>query len=426
MPLSPFSPFSPFSPVSYSVTSSRTRQRDIHAVNKVVFYILLPSAVLLALGLNTNLRDGAVWRFVGGFLLLRAICLVVVWVVHGLVRRQSVAYVTIQWMVTCWVSTVVLGIPLLIATLGPQYGSLGAVAAISSFIFQLPVMLVLLEGSVDTAGFEDRRVAGKDKYAQMRKNEGGEDRSRAPALEQGSDQERHQEREVGGRDAGASEDALDVEADVLMGPSTTRHHAYTVRLTKAQARYVGIKLLRNPILWAIVIGFILSITTLGPRYLSPGNPPLRPNCDYAVGAGFINLTLRYFAQCTEPIALLAVGMFLYAKNPIACGLLPSIGYMIIKLIVVPGLMVGCAFAVGISGAEGRAAVLLASLPVSPTSYTMSDKYGVGRDVAESNVFWGNLLVLPTTIAWNAFMDAIGLFEFVPPPGLDSNPACAAA
>lgn len=419
--------YSPTRLLAYSLTRSLARQRDIHAVNKVVFYILLPSAVLLALGLNTNLRDGNVWRFVGAFLLLRAICLVAVWVVHGLARRQSVAYVTIQWMVTCWVSTVVLGIPLLIATLGPQYGSLGAVAAISSFIFQLPVMLVLLEGSVDTAGFEDR-CSALEKV--------GDDRLQTPAVEPGSSQKVDQGPNKESVQAGDGDDGVncdcvnseganvDIEADASVEPSTTGHHVYTVRLTKAQARYIGIKLLRNPILWAIVIGFILSITTLGPRYLSPGNPPLRPNCDYAVGAGFINLTLRYFAACTEPIALLAVGMFLYAKNPIACGLLPSIAYMIIKLIVVPGLMVGCAFAVGLSGAEGRAAVLLASLPVSPTSYTMSDKYGVGRAVAESNVFWGNLLVLPTTIAWNAFMDSIGLFEFAPPPSLDSNPACA--
>ncbi len=363
---------------------------------------------MLALGLNTNLRDGDVWRFVGAFLLLRAICLLVVWVVHGLARRRSVAYVTIQWMVTCWVSTVVLGIPLLIATLGPQYGSLGAVAAISSFIFQLPVMLVLLEGSVDTAGFEDRRGA---------ENKGVCGSLQAPALDQGSEQD-------GYGDGGASNAGADVEADASLEPTTSRHHAYTLRLTSAQVRYIGIKMLRNPILWSILIGFILSITTLGPRYLSPGNPPLQPNCDYAVGAGFINLTLRYFAACTEPIALLAVGMFLYAKNPIACGILPSIAYMVVKLILVPGLMVGCAFAVGLSGAEGRAAVLLASLPVSPTSYTMSDKYGVGRDISESNVFWGNLLVLPTTIAWNAFMDSIGLFEFAPPPGFGANPACS--
>jgi predicted permease len=367
------------------------QKTDIHAINKVIFYILIPSAVLLALGLNTNLHDGDVWRFVGGFLLLRAICLVLVWFFHGLLRRQSIAYVTIQWMVTCWVSTVVLGIPLLIATLGPQYGSLGAVAAISSFIFQLPLMLIFLEGSADTSGFEERA-----------------------------------EKEDAVMERGADVDSIpDGEADDLNGNTLHRRH-FTLRLTKAQLRYIGIKLLKNPILWAIVIGFILSITTLGPRYLSPGNPPLNPNCDYAVGAGFIQLTLKYFAACTEPIALLAVGMFLYAKNPFACGILPSIAYMIVKLILVPGLMVGCAFAVGLSGAEGRAAVLLASLPVSPTSYTVSDKYGTGRAVAEANVFWGNVLVLPTTIAWNAFMDSINLFEFPDPPSLSSNPACSAA
>ena len=268
---------------------------------------------------------------------------------------------------------------------GPQYGSLGAVAAISSFIFQLPLMLIFLEGSVDTAGFEERKGKNAD---------------------------------VGS----VAHDAETAGVHRLEESDPSAH--WTIRLTKAQMKYIGIKLLKNPILHAIWIGFVLSITTLGPRYLSPGNPPMAPNCDYAVGAGFIQLTLRLFAACVEPIALLAVGMFLYAKNPLVCGIVPSIAYMVVKLVLVPGLMVGCAFAVGLSGAEGRAAVLLASLPVSPTAYTVSDKYSTGRDVAESNVFLGNLLVLPTTIAWNAFMDAIGLFEYAPPPvGVGSYPAC---
>ena len=391
------------------------QKTDVHSINKVVFYVLLPSAVLLALGLNTNLRDGNVWRFVGGFLLLRAICLVVVWAVHGLVRRQTIAYVTIQWMVTCWVSTVVLGIPLLIATLGPQYGSLGAVAAISSFIFQLPVMLIFLEGSVDTAGFEEResnKHVPREKMLVDRGSSANDVEAAGPTAETTAGPTAEP---AAGKTGTNTEGGGTADADT---------HWYTIKLTKAQLKYIGIKLLKNPILHAIWIGFVLSITTLGPRYLSPGNPPVNPNCDYAVGTGFIQLTLKLFAACTEPIALLAVGMFLYAKNPVACGILPSVAYMVVKLILVPGLMVGCAFAVGLSGPEGRAAVLLASLPVSPTAYTVSDKYGVGRDVAESNVFWGNLLVLPTTIAWNAFMDSIGLFEFTPPPGIGANPACA--
>lgn len=40
---------------------------------------------------------------------------------------------------------VILGTPLLRALLGPQYANLGVVAGISSFIFQLPLMLILFE-----------------------------------------------------------------------------------------------------------------------------------------------------------------------------------------------------------------------------------------------------------------------------------------
>ena len=89
--------------------------------------------------------------------------------------------------------------------------------------------------------------------------------------------------------------------------------------------------------------------------------------------------------------------------------------MVIKLILVPGLMVGCAFAVGLKGAEGRAAVLLAALPVSPAAYAMSERYGIGQEISESNIFFGNLLVLPTTIAWVSFMDGIDLFTAPAPP-----------
>lgn len=361
---------------------------DLKVVNKIVFYILLPSAVLLALGINSDLRDGQVWRFIGGFLLLRALCLVLIALYYGVFRKCSVACVTIHWMVTCWVSTVVLGIPLLIETLGPQYGSLGAVAGISSFIFQLPLMLILLEGSPDTTSVEGRREK-KDLDRESPEDTRGES----------------------------------IESLSSTQSKNQNHPWYHLDLSKTQARYIAIKLVRNPILWAIVIGIILSVSSLGPKYLSPGVPQ-NPNCSYAVGAGFIQLTLSYFARCTEPMALLAVGMFLFGKNPVACGVIQSIVFMIIKLILVPGLMVGCAFAVGLSGAEGRAAVLLASLPVSPTAYTVSEKYNIGRDIAESNVFFGNILVLPTTIAWNAFMDGIDLFNAAPPPSITGS--CASA
>lgn len=51
-------------------------------------------------------------------------------------------------------------------------------------------------------------------------------------------------------------------------------------------------------------------------------------------------------------------------NPIATGWIQAVLYMIVKLILVPMLMVGCCFAVGLEGAYARAAVLVATLPVS--------------------------------------------------------------
>ena len=189
-------------------------------------------------------------------------------------------------------------------------------------------------------------------------------------------------------------------------------------------------------------------------------------------------------------------------NPVACGWLPAAAYMAVKLIVVPLLMVGCSFALGLSGAMGRAAVLVASLPVSAGRWARPHcggwtggggqgccrtvQWGAGwrqyrftasrqraffpacSDVcagpgvqleggdcgcgayrecpdwlvqecwacaapefsptcpmptAVANVFLGNLLVLPTTIAWLYVMDIVRLFPTA--VVLPASTACAA-
>jgi predicted permease len=57
-------------------------------------------------------------------------------------------------------------------------------------------------------------------------------------------------------------------------------------------------------------------------------------------------------------------MWMVRPNPIALGWLRAAAYMLVKLVLVPTLMVGCCFAVGLEGATARAAVLIATLPVS--------------------------------------------------------------
>lgn len=92
-------------------------------------------------------------------------------------------------------------------------------------------------------------------------------------------------------------------------------------------------------------------------------------------------------------------------------------------------MVGCATALGLEGATARAAVLLAALPISAASFTLTEIYHVGQDIVVSNIFFGNLLVLPTTILWSVFMDGVGLFptqDGIVPPVCAAPPPAAAA
>lgn len=62
------------------------------------------------------------------------------------------------------------------------------------------------------------------------------------------------------------------------------------------------------------------------------------------------------------------------KSPAAAGEisfpLQAVVYMLVKLVVVPTLMIGCAFALGLRGAYGRAAVLVAALPVSSAAFAL--------------------------------------------------------
>lgn len=55
--------------------------------------------------INTNLYDGNIWRFVGAFLVLRAITLLLCGLVVGGLMQQSLGEVTANWLSTTWIST---------------------------------------------------------------------------------------------------------------------------------------------------------------------------------------------------------------------------------------------------------------------------------------------------------------------------------
>lgn len=58
--------------------------------------------------------------------------------------------------------------------------------------------------------------------------------------------------------------------------------------------------------------------------------------------------------------------------------LQAVLYMLVKLVLVPALMVGCAAMVGLEGAYARSAVILAALPVSSATFALCKARGQGQ------------------------------------------------
>ena len=150
---------------------------------------------------------------------------------------------------------------------------------------------------------------------------------------------------------------------------------------------------------------------------------MKPNCGYAPGAGFIQLFFSTLAACTEPVGLIASGVFLAHHNPLSIGIPKAVALMVVKLVLVPAVAIGCAFAVGLEGAWGRAVVILASLPISTGGFVLASRYDVAQQEVASSIGLANLLILPTTLAWVAFMDAVDLFPADPPR---AGASCTAA
>jgi predicted permease len=89
--------------------------------------------------------------------------------------------------------------------------------------------------------------------------------------------------------------------------------------------------------------------------------------------------------------------------------LSAILFMVSKLIIVPFIMVGLAKALDLDDEAGRAAVLIAALPISLASFSLASRYKIGEAILSENVALGTALVLPTIIIWNLALDEVGLF-----------------
>lgn len=165
------------------------------------------------------------------------------------------------------------------------------------------------------------------------------------------------------------------------------------------------RLVRNPVLWGIVLGFILSLSTIGPTYLNPNKP------DYYEPLGWIWYTTEWLGECVSPVSLFTMGIWMaeQGKKLFQLGPRAAFLFMLSKLVFVPLIVLGLAKAVNLKDEPGRAAVLIAALPISMASFTLGSLYDIGQKTLAANVTLGTLFLLPTIMIWNYVLDKTGVF-----------------
>jgi predicted permease len=345
------------------------KPKDRQTLQTFVFCIALPLLVLRGVSTRVDFYDNTLYPFVGVFLVIRfATLLVSVAVVLGqralkgntvdVVRALHTGHKTPTlysqicelWLSLSWMSTVVIGLPVLTAALTDEKAALklSLQAAISSFIFQLPCLITLLETHVEKINTTNR----------------------------------------------------------------DQRNVY---------RRVGRRLVRNPVLWAIMGGIVLSTTHTG-TWIN--------NTRSCV---FLSATMASFASCVTPIGMFVTGAWIAHRNGLgenlwrrsrvqedntqeehvqqplhqstwSFHLLQIVLVLLGKLVLVPLVALGLAKLLKLPKDEIIGVTLTASLPVSVASVVVTERHGASSDLVAAQVICGILLLLPTASVWCVVLD----------------------
>ena len=271
-------------------------------------------------------------------------------------------------------------------------------AGVSSFIFQLPVQLLFLE--CHTLGLEYATQTSQESSGSVEQESPAEENVDAED-EPSPDLEQAPEENKDGSPASPHEREEPVVEQTVFPPVLWLQFARRGDVWKRVAR----KVLTNPVIWGIAGGFFLSLTTLGPKYLNPASPEFVP------GLGWFFEFTAWFGNFVTPLSLFTMGVWAQSQGrrlfrvPLHAAILS----MFSKLVLVPLLMVGLAKLCRLTDEAGRAAVLIACLPISMASFSLGGHYEIGEALLAENVALGTALMLPTVLIWNWAMDEIGLF-----------------
>lgn len=254
----------------------------------------------------------------------------------------------------------ILGVPITSAVYkDPRIGAkYGIMAAISSFIFQLPFQLFFLECHRLQTLFEEK--------ASLETNSG--DVESIPSAEHTQDE------------GGVSKvdhvlgNNLKEDAAILTNKPNDRPLVLHALYQKEMWQKIGLRILTNPVIWGIGIGFFLTLSTLGPTYLNKGST------DFVPGMGWFPETLRWLGDTVSPVSLFSMGLWMEEQGTalFQLSLMEAAGFMFAKLVLTPLIVLGLAIGFDLGDVPGRVAVLIASLPISMASFSLGKRYEIGE------------------------------------------------
>lgn len=296
----------------------------------------------------------------------------------------------VLWLSFTWISTVILGVPICSAVFGkPTLGLLyGLMAGVSSFIFQLPLQLIFFEYHVIEQRLAREILEAVQPIAPPPMKD-------STVITVGAEE---------------TSDQSTYHSDELPSDDRSWWSIVNFQHISRIAVWVDIckRLLTNPILIALFVGFVLSLSTAG-KYLRC------PSDTCIAGLEWFGDTLGWLGECVSPLSLLAMGSWMHSQHDLSLSssqripLFKLCFFMIFKLIAVPLFMVGLAKSMRLNDEAGRAAILISSLPISMASFSLGHQYNVGEKDLSANVIAGTVLMLPTVIVWNVVLDAVSLY-----------------
>jgi predicted permease len=248
-----------------------------------------------------------IWSYISAILILRAIFLLIS---IGWAMRQDkdgnryIGQVTVNWLALTWISTVILGVPIAQAVFGDKNKGFlyGLLAGISSFIFQLPFQLLFLE----CYALEDEFIAASKEQVSGTDDKEGQfvgkpEHALLSPTEDVSNIEGTAPKEV---QKGAPEAAppIGTTEDVVVPPflEYVKHGDVWRRILS--------RLAYNPVLWGIGLGFFLSLSTIGPRFLKPSSDEFVP------GLEWFYRTCKWMGAMVLPLSLFAMGVWMQAQG----------------------------------------------------------------------------------------------------------------